>query len=80
MAYSSKMRALLKKRGVTQHAVASILGLRDAEFSLKARGFNDNERRQIIEMLDLTEDEVIDVFGTLEVDVLDTENERGEDE
>ena len=60
-----KLKALLKKNGITQNELADMLGLRYQTISFKMNGhkdFTQSEIRAIMTIFSLTPDELVDIF------------------
>lgn len=63
MAGKTKIGQFLKSRKSSQIEAAEVLGITQSTFSLKARGWTDDEKAKLAEHYSMTGDEIREVFG-----------------
>lgn len=75
MVHTLKLRALMVEQGLTNDTVAKTIGISKQSFSLKAnnkREFTISEVYKIMKLLQLTEQEVVEIFFAVRVELNST--------
>lgn len=62
MAGKTKISQFLKTKGSNQGEAAQVIGVSESVFSIKAKGFTDEEKGKLAAHYGMTDDEMSEVF------------------